>query len=123
MDKEKNKQQKDIQPDFTLNTTDKLFFALARRDVDTKSYVYALVINNANKDKSLLPSYSMDIKTEISSFRSVSRADAYYETAKLIMEQQVNGNLGKLHELFRGLFESQIAAFFKMAADFKTKTK
>ena len=112
-----------ITPDVTMNTTDKLFFALARRDIDTKSYVYALVINNANKDKSLSPSYPMDLKTEISSFRSVSRANAYYETAQLIMEQQVNGTLGQIHELFRGMFEPQIAQFFKMAADFKTKTK
>lgn len=119
---EKNKKE-NITPILTLNTTDKLFFALARRDVDTKSYVYALVINNSNAGKDASPSYPAEPKTEISVFRSALRADAYYETAKLVMEQQQTGVLKQLHEAFSDWFEPQISAFNKMAADFKTKTK
>ena len=112
-----------ITPMLTLNTTDKLFLALARRDVDTKSYVYALVINNSNVGKDAAPSYPAETKTEISAFRSALRADAYYETAKLVMEQQKTGILKQLYDAFHDWFEPQISAFNKMAADFKTKTK
>ena len=115
--------KKSVKPEITMNTTDKLFFALARRDVDTKSYVYALVINNSNVGKDAAPSYPAETKTEISAFRSASRADMYYETAKLVMEQQQTGVLKQLYDTFRNWFEPQISAFNKMAADFKTKTK
>ena len=115
--------KENITPMLTMNTTDKLFFALARRDTDTLSYVYALVINNSNAGKSALPAYPAEPKTEISVFRSTLRADAYYETAKLVMEQQQTGALQQLYETFRNWFEPQISAFNKTAADFKTKTK
>lgn len=115
--------KENITPMLTMNTTDKLFFALARRDTDTLSYVYALVINNSNVGKDAAPSYPAETKTEISAFRSAVRADAYYETAKLVMEQQKTGILKQLYDAFSDWFEPQISAFNKTAADFKTKTK
>ena len=106
-----------VKPAITLNATDKLFFALARRDTDTLSYVYALVINKEGA------SYPADIKTEISTFKTPARANMYFETAQLAMELQKNGLLKQLHELFNGVFEPQIKEFNKMAANFKTRTK
>jgi len=110
-------------PVFTMNTTDKLFFALARRDNETLSYVYALVINDLNAGKHAAPSYSMDMRTEISVFKNAIHADIYYETAKLVMEQQKTGGQKRLIETFRDVFETQISAFNKMAANFKTRQK
>ncbi|MBO7642592.1 MAG: hypothetical protein J6S74_00440 [Alphaproteobacteria bacterium] len=110
-------------PMLTLNTTDKLFFALARRDVDTLSYVYALVINNSNKNSGAAPSYPMNLETEISAFKTSERANVYYETAKLVMEHQKYGTLGQVYDMFNGLFKDDIEKFNKMATGFQTKTK
>jgi len=110
-------------PMLTLNTTDKLFFALARRDVDALSYVYALVINNSNKNSGAAPSYPMNLETEISAFKTPERANVYYETAKLIMEHQKYGALSQVYDMFTGVFQDNIATFNKMALDFKIKTK
>ncbi|MBR2285878.1 MAG: hypothetical protein IJ866_00215 [Alphaproteobacteria bacterium] len=104
-------------PALTMNINDKLFFALARRDTDTLSYVYSLVINREQG------SYPAEMKTEISAFKDTASANLYYETATLVMEQQQSGILNKIHELFRGMFESQITAFNKSASGFKTRTK
>ena len=104
-------------PAFTMNTTDKLFFALARRDVDTLSYVYALVVNKADNG------YPVEMQTEISAFKNAQRANIYYETAKLVMEQQKTGILKQLHDTYSRLFDSQITAFNTMASSFQIKTK
>ena len=120
---EKSDKKAGVRPVLTMNTDDKLFFALARRDVDTKSYVYALVINNSNAGKDAVPSYPAEMKTEISAFRTASRADLYYETAQLIKEQQQTGRLKQLYDMFKDFFQPQIQEFVKMAADFKTRTK
>jgi len=122
MNNDENMHSKET-PAFTMNTTDKLFFALARRDNATLSYVYALVINNANAGTNLGPTYPADMRTEISTFRSPINATIYYETAKLVMEQQQNGPQKKMMDMFHNLFESQISAFDKMAANFKTRQK
>ena len=106
-----------VKPEITLDVNDKLFFALARRDTNTLSYVYALVINRQGG------SYPADMKTEISSFKTPAHADMYLESAQLAMELQKTGILKQLHELFTGVFEPQINAFNKMAADFKTRQK
>lgn len=113
----KEKNLTTVKPAITLDATDKLFFALARRDTNTLSYVYALVINKEGA------SYPANIKTEISTFKTPARANMYFETAQLAMELQKSGMLKQLHELFNGVFEPQINAFNKMASEFKTRTK
>lgn len=104
-------------PAFSMNTTDKLFFALARRDVDALSYVYTLVVNKVDNG------YPIEMLTEISTFKNVQCANIYYETAKLIMEQQKTGILKQLHDTYSKLFVAQISAFNTMAASFQTKTQ
>ena len=118
-----NKIRQNETPAFTMNTTDKLFFALARRDNEKLSYVYALVINNQNAGTNNAPIYPLEMRTEISAFKDVANADMYYETARLVMEQQKTGPQKKLLDAFIGVCETQIAAFNKMAANFKTRTK
>ena len=110
-------------PAITMNTTDKLFFALARRDTETLSYVYALVINNLNAERGGTPEYPMDIKTEISAFKNVENANMYFETATLVMQSQKTGILKKLYDTFGDVFKKNITDFNQMVAGFKTRTK
>lgn len=75
-------------PMLTLNTTDKVYLALARKDVDKYNYVYALVLNNESKGRSTKPSYPMVPVTEISTFATATQADIYFHAANRVMEYQ-----------------------------------
>jgi len=126
MNTDDNKINLDKMPALTMNTTDKLFFALARRDTETLSYVYALVINNMHAGTKTTPEYSpMDTRVEISVFKNVAKANMYFETATLIMEQQQNGVIKGLYEALRNweFVKNHIDSFNKMTSNFKTRTK
>ena len=74
-------------PELTLNMTDKVYLALARRSADMYSYVYALVLKNANKPGER-PTYPMMPETEVSVFTNPKKADIYYNAASQVMEIQ-----------------------------------
>lgn len=75
-------------PMLTLNTTDKVYLALARKDIDKYNYVYALVMNNDNLGLNANPSYPLVPITEISSFTTTKQADIYFHAANRVMEYQ-----------------------------------
>ena len=75
-------------PQLTLNTTDKVYLALLRKDVDKHNYVYALVLNNENIGLKVNPSYPLCPVTEISSFATAKQADIYFHAANRVMEYQ-----------------------------------
>ena len=77
----------DQAPQLTLNTSDKIYRALARRSADIYNFVYALVLNNENKPGGK-PSYPLIPVTEISTFLDAKKADIYYHAAQSVMEYQ-----------------------------------
>ena len=106
-------------PVLTLNTTDKVYLALVRKDVDTYNYVYALVLNNENMGKNANPSYPMVPVTEISAFATAKQADIYFHTANRVMEYQKT----MLKDFYNMAFEFSKDLIAKFNAEFDSKSR
>ncbi len=71
-------------PFVTLSAADKIYFAVARSDVNGISYVHTLVSNRMGKSNS----YDLIPHTEISGFDSPTSADIYAGVVRKIMAIQ-----------------------------------
>lgn len=79
-------------PVLTLNMDEKIYLAVAKRDLDKLSFVYTLACLRAGKD---LNSYNVFSTPEIHTFKSKTSADVYYKTIAQIIEVNENDKTKK----------------------------
>ncbi len=94
---------KNAKPIITLNDADKVYLACARSDDALFSYVLALVCTRQGNTGyfNLLP------QTEVFTFNSRAKADAFYGTVQQVSRMQ---SMGKVSNLFSAM-EQEIKAF------------
>ncbi len=95
--------QSNAVPDLTLNTSDKIYLATAKRSGGKLTYVYILACL-----KTLNNNYEINPTTQIATFDNAKRADIFYETVKRVMEYQ---NAAPGVRQIRDALSEDIAAF------------
>lgn len=66
-------------PNLTLKMDDKIYLAVAKKDLDKLAFVYTLACLKANK---ISNSYNIVPTPEIHTFKNKESAQLYYETSK-----------------------------------------
>jgi hypothetical protein len=74
-------------PNLTLKMDDKLYLAVAKKDVDKLAFVYTLACLKANK---MANSYNLVPTPEIHTFKDKESAQIYYETIDEIVNVNTN---------------------------------
>ena len=74
-------------PVFTLNMDEKIYLAVAKKDLDKLSFVYTLACLKQNKTPN---SYNVFATQEIHTFKSKTYANVYYETISQAVEFNEN---------------------------------
>ena len=74
-------------PNLTLNMDDKIYLAVAKRDLDKLSFVYTLACLRADNRTN---SYNLTPTREIHTFKNKESAQLYHDTIEQIVE--VNSN-------------------------------
>jgi len=70
-------------PVLTLNMDDKIYLAVAKRDLDKLAFVYTLACLKSDKNAN---NYSTLATSEIHAFRNKTSADIYYKSISQLVE-------------------------------------
>ncbi len=74
-------------PNLTLNMDDKIYLAVAKRDLEKLSFVYTLACLKVNK---MANSYNAVPSREIHSFKDKESAQLYHDTIEQIVDINTN---------------------------------
>jgi hypothetical protein len=74
-------------PVLTLSMDEKIYLAVAKRDLDKLAFVYTLACLKSDKNAN---TYDCFATQEIHTFKSKTSADVYYETVSQIVEINEN---------------------------------
>ena len=80
-------------PVLTLDMDEKIYLAVAKRDLDKLAFVYTLACLKQNKN---INNYNLFPTQEIHTFKSKTSANVYYETIAQIVEFHENDKTKKL---------------------------
>lgn len=94
-------------PVLTLNMDEKVYLAVAKRDLDKLAFVYTLACLKQNKNSN---SYNVFPTQEIHTFKSKTSANVYYETIAQMVELNDND---KTKKIFFETNETLIASFLE----------